>query len=112
MCMVSELSRPDDVSCLLDDETRPDPADSAWLLGYELARIGEVSEPPGGFTQAEADAFREGWRHGERLRQPWDDAAGEPEPDWEAMFPGWNGHDPCEVIEAVGAVEARRGGGL
>lgn len=42
---------------------------TAWLLGHALGLHSELSEPPAGYTRAEADAFREGWHLGELSRR-------------------------------------------
>jgi hypothetical protein len=112
MSILAEHSHAHDVSCLdvlLPDEFRPEPIDAAWLLGFELARIGEFSEPPGGYTLAEADAFRQGWAAGERSRDAWEHEA--EEPDWDSLYDDFAHRHPDEVVRAVGVHALRMEGG-
>ena len=95
---------------------RPDSWSEAFHLGFELGLEGEDPAIPAELPGYEARAFEAGLVAGERRRQDEDDAARAELEVWlDAISPDEEMEDryryfhPNEVIEAIGAVEARKG---
>jgi hypothetical protein len=127
MTMLLELSTADEVSCDEVDTTdhaepfAPSRDDDAARLGFELTIAGEHPAPPRGWDFGRLLAFYDGvysaWvRQAREEREAierdmdyedWLDSLPDFEPE---SFAEYDAYHDSEIVEAVGVIEARKGG--